>query len=386
MSSENVRLLPDRNSITLQSLRRNQTLVTTIHRVFGALASKGTADRISTFFPRFVRVSMQPKRINPEPVESPNYFHPETLKRISRLDLRARHVVDGFLSGMHKSRHFGHSVEFRQHRQYVPGDDPRSVDWKVWAKQDRLYVKQYEVDTNLRLTLLVDVSKSMKYGDGPLNKYDYGCTLATSLAYLAIRQQDAVGCITFDKETESVLPPRTKQSHLQAVAARMGQVRPIEADTGQPLLDVAELLRNVEGSQPTMKDALREAAEAIRGNGVVVLISDLLVQRDGLFQGLQYLRSRGHDLLVLHVMDDEELDFTLGGPTRFEGLELPVHIRCDPRMLRKGYLEALRAYLEEIRRGCSEHQADYALFRTSDPIDAALSAYLSRRAAFGKRR
>jgi len=317
---------------------------------------------------------------------TPNYFHPETLKRISRLDLRARYVVDGFLSGMHKSRHFGNSVEFRQHRQYVPGDDPRSVDWKVWAKQDRLYVKQYEVDTNLRLTLLVDVSKSMKYGDGPLNKYDYGCTLAASLAYLAMRQQDAVGCVTFDKETESVLPSRMKQSHLHAVAARMGQAKPTEGVTGQPPLDIAELLRNIQGSQPNMQDALREAAEAIRGNGIVVLISDLLVQREGLFQGLRYLRSHGHDLLVLHVLDDEELDFKLGGPTRFEGLELPVHIRCDPRMLRKGYLDALRTYLEEIRRGCSEFQADYALFRTSDPIDAALAAYLSRRAALGRSR
>jgi len=315
---------------------------------------------------------------------TPNYFHPETLKRISRLDLRARYVVDGFLSGMHKSRHFGNSIEFRQHRQYVPGDDPRSVDWKVWAKQDRLYVKQYEIDTNLRVTLLVDVSKSMKYGNGPLNKYDYGCTLATSLAYLAIRQQDAVGCITFDKETESILPPRVKQSHLHAIAARIGQAKPTESVPG--LLDITELLKNVKGSQPTMKDALREAAEAIRGNGIVVLISDLLVQRDGLLQGLRYLRSYGHDLLVLHVMDDEELDFKLSGPTRFEGMELPVHIRCDPRMLRKGYLEALRTYLDEIRHGCSEFQADYALFRTSDPIDAALAAYLSRRAALGRSR
>ena len=318
--------------------------------------------------------------------EPRNYFHPETLKRISRLDLRARYVVDGFLSGMHKSRHFGNSVEFRQHRQYVPGDDPRSVDWKVWAKQDRLYVKQYEIDTNLRLTLLVDVSKSMKFGAGPLNKYDYGCTLAASLAYLAIRQQDAVGCITFDKETESVLPSRMKQSHLQAVAARMGQAKPTEGVSGQSPLDIAELLRDVKGTQPSIQDALREAAEAVRGNGLVVLISDLLVQRDGLFQGLRYLRSRGHDLLVLHVMDDEELDFKLGGPTRFEGLELPVQIRCDPRMSRKGYLEALRDYLEEVRRGCSEFQADYALFRTSDPMDAALAAYLSRRAALGRQR
>ncbi|HBT77815.1 MAG TPA: DUF58 domain-containing protein [Planctomycetaceae bacterium] len=309
-----------------------------------------------------------------------NHFHPETLKRITRLDLRARHVVEGFLSGMHKSRHFGNSVEFRQHRQYVVGDDPKNVDWKVWAKQDRLYVKQYEVDTNLRLTLLLDVSQSMKYGFGAMNKYDYACTLAASLAFLAIRQQDAVGCITFEKDAESLLPPRMKRSQLDALVGTFRRSDP--AKTG-PLsaepLELGEVLRDVKGVQPSLRDALREAAEATSGYGLIVLISDLLVRRDGLFAGLRYLRSRGHDVLVLHVMDDDELDFTLGGATRFEGLELPVQVRCDPRMLRAGYMEALDAYLEEVRKGCSSHRTDYGLFRTSTPVDAALSAYLSRR-------
>ena len=311
-----------------------------------------------------------------------NYYHPETLKRISRLDLRARHVVDGFLSGMHKSRHFGNSVEFRQHRQYVPGDDPRNVDWKIWAKQDRLYVKQYEVDTNLRLTLLVDVSRSMMYGSGAMSKYDYGCTLAASLAYLAMRQQDAVGCILFDKDAETMLPARMKQSHLHAIAHSMelGRLRmENEAAEGGPTINLEDLLNDIKGSQPNMQDAMREAAEAIRGNGLIVLVSDLLAQRDGLFQGLRYLRSHGHDVLVLHVMDDLELDFTLSGATRFEGLEIPVQIRCDPRMLRKGYLEALNNYLDEVKSGCTKMQCDYALFRTSAPMDAALATYLSRR-------
>lgn len=315
-----------------------------------------------------------------------NYFHPETLKRISRLDLRAKHVVEGFLSGMHKSRHFGNSVEFRQHRQYVVGDDPRNVDWKVWAKQDRLYVKQYEVDTNLRITLLLDVSRSMKYGSTAMNKYDYACTLAASLGYLALRQQDAVGCIPFEKDAEALLPPRMKHSQLDALVGTFRRFDPENAtppSTSAPreMLELSEVLKDIRGAQPTLQDALREAAEAMSGFGLVVLISDLLVQREGLFAGLRYLRSRGHDLLVLHVMDDEELDFTLGGPTRFEGLELPLMLRCDPRMLRPGYMEALEAYLEEVRKGCSNNQCDYALFRTGAPIDAALSAYLSRRAA-----
>ena len=310
-----------------------------------------------------------------------NYFHPETLKRISRLDLRAKHVVDGFLSGLHKSRHFGNSVEFRQHRQYVPGDDPRSVDWKVWAKQDRLYVKQYEVDTNLRLTVLLDVSQSMRFGSGAMTKYDYACTAAVSLAYLALRQQDAVGCIMFEQHSQHTLPSKMKQSHLFALADRMFRESPTEnkKEHRPETIDLSVLLEDPKGTQPNLQDAFRETAETIRPNGLVILISDLLMQRDGLFQGLRYLRSYGHDVMIWHVLDDMELDFTFGGATRFEGLELPAHIRCDPRMLRKGYLEALNVYLDEVKWGCVGLQCDYALFRTGTPLDAALSAYLSRR-------
>ena len=310
-----------------------------------------------------------------------DYFHPETLKRISRLELRAKHVVDGFLSGMHKSRHFGNSVEFRQHRQYVPGDDPRSVDWKVWAKQDRLYVKQYEVDTNLRLTFLLDVSQSMRFGSGAMTKYDYACTAATSLAYLALRQQDAVGCIMFDQNTRSMLPSKMKQSHLLALADRMFRASPEENKDQHHLesIKLAVLLENPKGSLPNLQDAFLETAESIQPNGLVVVISDLLMQRDGLFQGLRYLLSHGHDVMVLHILDDMELDFTLGGATRFEGLELPVQVRCDPRMLRKGYLEALNVYLDEVKQGCTKLQCDYVLFRTGTPLDVALSAYVSRR-------
>ncbi len=240
-----------------------------------------------------------------------NYFHPEALKRIARLDLRARHVVDGFLSGIHKSRHFGNSVEFRQHRQYVPGDDPRSVDWKVWARQNRLYVKQYENDTNLRLTLLIDISKSMRYGSatysamkngGSMTKYDYGCTLAASLAHLAIRQQDAVGCVLFDNEMKTALPAKMKHSQLNAIAKTMGRGEwYIEHKAGKEhraSVHFEELLSDRKNALPNMQDAMRAAAESIRPNGLVVIVSDFLVQRDGLFQGLRYFRSHGHDVLV----------------------------------------------------------------------------------------
>jgi uncharacterized protein (DUF58 family) len=291
--------------------------------------------------------------------DSRRFLHPEAIKRIARLDLRARHIVEGFLSGMHRSPYFGQSVEFRQHREYTYGDDLRYVDWKVWAKQDRYYVKQFEEDTNLRCTLLCDVSGSMQYGRGPMNKYEYGCTVAVSLAYLLLRQQDAVGCVAFDDDARMTVPVRTRRNHLDSI------IQALELSSPRNKSDIGHILRNVAESSPR--------------RGLMVLVSDLLVDRTGLFRGLRLLRSRGHDVMVFHVLDDDELDFTFNGPTRFEGLELPDQLRCNPRALREGYLAALNAYLEEVRRGCSRHNVDYSLLRTSQPLDAALAAYLSNR-------
>ena len=149
--------------------------------------------------------------------DSKRFLHPEAIKRIARLEMRARHVVEGFLSGMHRSPYFGQSIEFRQHREYTFGDDPRHIDWKLWAKQDRYYVKQFEEDTNLRCTLLVDVSGSMRYGRGAMNKFEYGATIACSLAYLLLRQQDSVGCVSFDEKVRTIVPLRAKRNHLESI-------------------------------------------------------------------------------------------------------------------------------------------------------------------------
>ena len=287
------------------------------------------------------------------------FLYPEAIARIARLDLRARQVVEGFLAGMHRSPYSGQSVEFLQHREYTFGDDPRYVDWKVWAKQDRYYVKQFEEDTNLRCTLLCDVSGSMRYGSGALNKYEYGCTIAASLAYLLLQQQDAVGCVAFDDSARTTVPLRTKRNHLDSIIRAMDVSRP--------------------GNKTDLYQILREVTDNSPRRGMMVLVSDLLVDRPGLFRGLKLLRSRGHDVMVFHVMDDDELDFPFTGPTRFEGLELPEHLRCNPRALREGYLAALGTYLEEVRRGCVRHNVDYALIRTSQPLDAALATYLSHR-------
>jgi uncharacterized protein (DUF58 family) len=293
--------------------------------------------------------------------ETKRFLHPEALKRIARLDLRARHVVEGFLTGMHRSPYFGQSVEFLQHREYTFGDDPRNVDWKVWAKQDRYYVKQYEEDTNMRCVLLTDVSGSMRYGNGAMNKYEYASTIAVSLAYLALKQSDSVGCVAFDETARMTVPQRTRRNHLNSI------IKALDVSDPKNKTDLYQILRNVAESYPK--------------RGLVVLTSDLLVERPGLFRGLRLLKARGHDVMVFHVMDDDELDFPFTGPTRFEGLEVPDILRCNPRALREGYLTALGAYLEEVRHGCARLAVDYALVRTSQPLDAALAAYLSRRLA-----
>ncbi|MDE0735563.1 MAG: DUF58 domain-containing protein [Pirellulaceae bacterium] len=291
--------------------------------------------------------------------DSKRFLHPEAIKRISRLDLRARHVVEGFLSGMHRSPYFGQSVEFLQHREYAIGDDLRHVDWKVWARQDRLVVKQFEEDTNLRCTMLVDVSSSMQYGEGPLTKYEYACTIASSLAYLVLQQQDAVGCVAFDETIRVRVPIRSKRNHIYSV--------------------INSLAANDPRDKTDMHAVLRSVAETWPRRGMMILVSDLLTDTDNLMRGLRLLRQRGHDVLVFHVMDDDELDFPFSGPMRFEGLETEDFLNCNPRALREGYLEAVENFLQDVRHRCAQNTIDYALVRTSQPLDAVLATYLSNR-------
>src|SRR5262245_29806366 len=290
--------------------------------------------------------------------DSKRFLHPDAIRRIGRLEIRARHVVEGFMSGMHRSPYFGRSVEFLQHRQYTPGDDLRHVDWKVWAKQDRLHVKQFEEDANMRTTLLVDVSASMQYGSGPLNKYEYAATAAVSLAYLLLRQHDSVGAIAFDQAIRARTPVRSTQAHL------------------------ASIVQTLDASSPRNKTdpggVLREIAEASPRRGLMIVVSDLLGDAASTLRGLRLLRQRGHDVLVLHVMDDDELDFPFDGPTRFEGLEQPEILNCNPKALRDGYLAAVERFLAALRHGCARDAVDYTLLRTSMSLDAALAAFLSR--------
>ncbi len=287
------------------------------------------------------------------------FFDPRVIARISTLDLRAKYAVSGFISGHHKSPFFGQSTTFVQHREYMPGDDIRHVDWKVWSRTDRFMLKQFEAETNLRCTLVVDTSESMIYGNGAMNKYEYACTAASCLAYMTIKQQDAVGLVSYGWDVNQALPARSSQNHIDAVAKTLNLSKPKEK---------TDILK-----------AIRRIAEQTPSRGLIVLFSDLLTDREPLFKGLEMLRHRRHDVMVFHVMDDDELTFPFGGMTRFEGMEELPNLMCDPKALRDGYLEVLEEYLQEVRRGCSRMGVDYALVRTSDYLDAILSRFLYQR-------
>ncbi|GAB4155214.1 MAG: DUF58 domain-containing protein [Planctomycetaceae bacterium] len=286
-------------------------------------------------------------------------MRPEALTRIARLEVKARNIVEGFLSGLHRSPYFGQSVEFVQHREYAQGDDVRRIDWKVWSKTDKYYIKQYEEDTNLRTNLVIDLSESMLFASGNESKYEYACTIAASLAYLLLRQQDSVGLVAFDDVVRAHLPPRSKQNHLHAILAALDSEDPQK--------------------KTNMYDILHQVAERERRKGMVVLISDLFVDRESLFRGLKLLRHRGHDVLIFHVMDDQELDFDYSGTTKFEGMEEMGDLICDPRSLRDGYQSAVQQFLTDLRRYCARNVIDFQTIRTSENVDAVLAHYLNHR-------
>lgn len=291
------------------------------------------------------------------------YLDPKTLNKIRSLDLRARLVVDGFITGQHKSPYHGFAVEFASHREYVPGDEIKHIDWKVWSKTDRYYIKEYEEETNLKLTILLDCSKSMRYGeeagDGSWSKFQYGATGAACLAYLARHQQDAIGLITFDTGIRLKLPPSSHPSHLKLL------VHEIERTEPDNRTDVGGVFRNL--------------AEEIGKRGLVVLVSDLFVDLATLKTTLQHFRHRRHEVVVFHVMHDHELTFPFNDNTQFKGLEVDMQLLTEPRSLRKTYLEVVERYLHQVRKTCAACGIDHVLMNTSEPLDAALASYLAFR-------
>ncbi len=293
------------------------------------------------------------------------YLDPQVLGKITRLDLKARHLVEGFVAGMHKSPYHGFSVEFAEHREYSPGDDLKHLDWKVFGRTDRLYVKEYELETNLRSHILLDTSESMDYRSGERSKLEQACLIAASMAYLILRQQDSVGIVCFDKEVRQLLPPSSSMGH-------MGSVLGILAHSSA-------------GNKTDIGAVFNALAERLRNRSLVIVISDLFDKPASILKALQHFRHKRHDVIVFHVLDEYELTFPFQRMTLFEGLEEYPKLLVDPRALRKAYIEEVNRFCETIRRGCVKLSIDYVRVSTEQPLEFVLAKYLAGRLSMRKK-
>lgn len=296
--------------------------------------------------------------------ETQRLLDPASLAKVSGLIVRARMIVEGSITGLHRSPFHGSSVEFAEHREYVPGDDIRHIDWKVFGRSDRFYIKQFEEETNLRVQLVLDASESMTYGSGAMTKLDYARTLAASLAYLILGQQDAVGALVFDDKIRAEAPISQSRSHLQDMVSVLAQ------QSGQDATDIGEVLGRV--------------SDRLKRRCLIVLLSDLFDDEDRLVHGLRRLRHAGHDVLVLHIMDPDELNFPFNRMTLFEGLEdMPAQL-ADPDAVREAYLVEIRDFMKRLRRDFRNSGIQYQLADCSKGFDQVLREALVRRVG-GKR-
>lgn len=289
------------------------------------------------------------------------YLDPKTLDKIKRLDVRARLVVEGFISGQHRSPYNGYAIEFAAHREYAPGDDLRHIDWKVWSKTDRLYIKEYEEETNLKCHLIVDCSKSMRYGETTgWSKFDYAATAAASLGYMMQQQQDSVGMVLFSDKIDKNLKSSSHPSHLKLLLHELEQAEP--------------------ANTTDVSDPFFALASQIRKRGIIALFSDLFLDPDELAKALSQFRLRRHEVIVFHVMHHDELEFPFQDNTLFKGMEVDAELHTEPRSLRKSYLEAVEEYMVKIKKVCAVAGIDHVMLDTSRPLDGVLSSYLNFRA------
>lgn len=294
---------------------------------------------------------------------SPTSLDPRALAKLHGLTLRARQIVEGYVAGLHRSPFRGFSIEFAEHREYVPGDDLRYVDWKVYGRTDKFYLKQHEDETNLICYLLLDVSQSMTFRgtNSAMSKLEYAQCLAAALAWLVLQQQDAVGLATFDQQIRAVVRPASTPVHLQ------------------PLLKVIESVEPV--AKTSLGPIFHDLAGRFSKRGVVIILSDLFDRAESLLAGLRHFRHRRHDVVLLHVLDDDELEFPYREATLFQGLEEYPELLADPLMVRAAYLAEFTRYLQQVKSGSRSAGIDYQLLRTSVPFDTALSTFLSSRSA-----
>ncbi len=291
----------------------------------------------------------------------PKFLDPETLAKLQGLELRARLIVEGYVSGVHRSPFHGFSIEFAEHREYVQGDDLRYVDWKVFGKTDKYYLKQYEEETNLVSYLLLDVSESMRYQSAaaPLSKLAYAQCIGAALAYLVLQQQDSVGLATFDREIRQLVRPSSNPSHLK------------------------QLLHVMELSPPERKTntgpIFHDLAERLKKRGIVIVLSDFFDDVQSMMAGLKHFRHRRHEVILIHVLDPAEVEFPFRDMTLFKGLEQLPDVLADPKALRQAYLGEFGAFVQSLKRGCRSLHIDYVPARTDQNIDLVLSTYLASR-------
>jgi uncharacterized protein (DUF58 family) len=290
------------------------------------------------------------------------YLDPQTLASLEGLDLQARMVVEGYVAGMHPSPYHGFSVEFAEHREYVPGDDIRHVDWKVWSKTDKLYLKQYEEETNLLMYLLLDTSESMSYASGNnVTKLQYAQFIVAALAYMILQQQDSVGLVVYDDAVRRYLKPAGQPSQLKELLH---------------LLDVTPAREKSD-----LGLVFNDLAERFKKRGIVVVFSDLFDDAARIMTGLKHFRHRRHEVIIFHILDPAEIDFPFRDPTLFKGLEGMADIMTDPHALKRAYQAELQSFLREMEKGCRMVDIDYVPLRTDQSLDIPLTSYLASRSA-----
>ena len=287
------------------------------------------------------------------------FLLPEVVSKLGRIDLKARLVVEGFLTGLHRSPFKGFSVEFAEYRQYRPGDELKRIDWKVYAKTDRFYIREYQEETNLRAYLLLDTSGSMAYKSDKISKLEYASYLAASLAYLLLKQKDSVGLVQFGAKIEKYIPPRQAGAHLSVLLNALDKIKP--------------------GGETDLSKTFHQLAERIKRRGLVIIFSDLFDAKEKVINALRHFRHRKHEVLVFHILDRNEIDFAFAAPLVLKDLESKNELTIDPRIIRKEYQHTFDDFFNDFRRQCRESRIDYHLITTDMPFDRALFSYLEKR-------
>jgi uncharacterized protein (DUF58 family) len=288
------------------------------------------------------------------------YLRPDVIRQVARLDLRAKFIVEGFLSGLHASPFHGFSVEFSEHRKYVPGDDLKDLDWNVYAKTDKYYLKKFEAETNVTGYLVMDLSASMAYTyRQELTKFDYAICLAAALGYLMIHQQDPVGLIAFDTKIQACLPPRSRRTQLATILSVLANLKP--------------------SGKTEVATCLHQVASMMRSKGLIMLFSDLLTDPAPVIQSLHHLRHRGHEVILFHILDEAEVYFPFDGVIEFEDVEDEGKLTLDAKGMRRDYVQAVEEFREQYRTECAKASIDYVTMDTSVSFDKALMEYLLKR-------